>query len=543
MSLVYLNNPNLKASGVDIPFTQEQLDEYIRCSTDINYFVRNYVKIVSLDRGIINFEMYDFQQEIIETYQKERKVIVKLGRQSGKTTTTVAFLLWYVIFNDTKTAAILANKAVTAREILDRIKTAYEHLPKWMQQGVVEWNKGSIALENKSRILAAATSSSAIRGFSINCVFLDEYAHVPNNIADEFFASIYPTISSGKDTKILIASTPKGMNHYYKFWVDATEKRNGFVPLQYHYSAVPGRDEKWAMEQRNILGEVKYQQEVECEFLGSSHSLITGTKLRQLAHMMPIESKDGYDIYEYPIKGHTYILSVDVSRGLGRDSSVFSVIDISEIPYKQVAKYKSSEISPMLFPNIIYNFANKYNEAYVIVEINDNGQQVADILFYDLEYEHVYRIESNPNAGQRISPGFKRSVTVGLRTTQSTKRIGCSNLKTLIESDKLIIRDFDTISELATFTQQKNSYAADEGYHDDLVMTLVFFAWITTQTYFKESTNTDIRKLIAQEQNILIEESVTPFGFIDDGINDNDYTIEDGDLWRSVKSKYSTSNL
>lgn len=452
------------------------------------------------------------------------------------TTTTAGFFLWYVLFHDNKVCAIMANKAPTAQEILGRVKLMYENLPLWIQQGIIEWNKRSITLENGSRILAAATSSSAIRGYSLSLVFLDEFAHVPNNIAEEFFTSIYPTISSGKHTKILIASTPNGMNHYYKFWTEAENKANDFVPVFYKWDRMPGRDEVWLKEQERALGGMKFRQEVLCEFMGSSDTLIAGAALAAMAMKLPIAEEEGWKVYEHPQENHTYIISVDPARGLDRDASAFWVVDISVMPYRGVAVYHSATVSPIILPNIIYNAANRYNKAFVLVEINDNGQQVVDMLHHDLEYENVFKLDTSTKQGAKISSGYKKSIRIGLRMTEVVKRIGCQNLKLLIEEKKLIINDFDTISEFSTFTQQNQTFKADEGFHDDLVMSLVMFGWLMTQKYIREMqpNNMDLRKILEKEQNELVEEDLVPAGFIDTGLEDGIFA-EDGDLWVPAK--------
>jgi len=528
----YLKNPRLKRVGVKEQFTQDQVNEWIKCSHDPVYFIKTYCKIVHVDRGVIMFEMFDFQEEIIEAYFTERKVIVKLPRQMGKTTTTAAFFIWYILFQSHKVCAILANKAPIAQEILNRIQLMYENIPSYMQQGIVEWNKRSITLENGSRILAAATSSSAIRGFSLSMVFMDEFAHVPNNIAEEFFTSTFPTLSSGKETKILMASTPNGLNHYYKFWVEAESNRNDFVPITYTWDRMPGRDEAWFNEQKRALGEQKFRQEVLCEFLGSSDTLISGAKLSTMAMKTPIITEDGWQVYEHPQENHAYIICVDPARGLDRDASAFWVIDISQIPYRGVAKYHSHSIAPMVFPNMIYNAGTRYNHAFVLVEINDNGQQIVDMLHYDLEYENIFKLESTQKTGAKIAGGYKKSMRLGLRMTEAVKRIGCLNLKTLIEQDKLLIEDFDTISEFSTFTQQLQTFKAEEGKHDDLVMTLVMFAWLVTQKYFREAqgSSLSIMKALETEQTAMVDDDLVPFGIIDNGMDDP-FTIEDGDLW------------
>lgn len=532
----YLKNPRLKAVGVTYQFTQEQVNEWVKCSQDPVYFIKKYCKIIHVDRGMIDFEMFGYQEEIIDIYKSERKVIVRLPRQMGKTTTTAGFFLWYVLFHDNKVCAIMANKAPTAQEILARVKLMYENLPLWIQQGIIEWNKRSITLENGSRILAAATSSSAIRGYSLSLVFLDEFAHVPNNIAEEFFTSIYPTISSGKETKILIASTPNGMNHYYKFWTEAESKTNDFVPVFYQWNRMPGRDEEWLKEQERALGPMKFRQEVLCEFMGSSDTLIAGAALATMAMKLPIAEEEGWKVYEHPQENHTYVICVDPSRGLDRDASAFWVIDISVMPYRGVAVYHSHTISPIILPNIIYNAATRYNKAFVLVEINDNGQQVVDMLHNDLEYENVFKLDTSTKQGTKVSGGFKKSIRIGLRMTESVKRIGCQNLKLLIEDKKLLIHDFDTISEFSTFTQQNQTFKADEGFHDDLVMCLVMFSWLMTQKYIRDLQpgKMDLRKILEQEQNQMVEDDLVPAGFIDTGL-DNGMFVEDGDLWVPAK--------
>lgn len=550
----YLGNPNLKRVGVTLEFTEEQVKEYINCAQDPVYFVRNYVKIVNVDRGLIPFEMYPFQEKMVETFHGHRFTIAKMPRQVGKTSVTVAYMLWCILFNDNYNIAILANKGSLAREILSRIQLAYEYLPIWLQQGIVTWNKGNIELENGSKIISASTSSSAVRGSSYNLIFLDEFAFVPSNMAHSFFMSTYPTISSGQTTKVIIVSTPNGMNNFYKMWMDAVEKRSLYQPLEVHWSDVPGRDEKWKEETIRNTSEEQFSQEFECEFLGSAATLINASKLRNLAFINPIYHDENLDIYEYPNKGkqddagnitefpHTYVITVDTSRGVGEDYSAFSVFDVSEIPYRQVAKYKSNTIAPILFPNIIYDIGMKYNEAYVLVEINDIGQQVVDLLHKDLEYDNIFKIESNQKKGQNISAGYKRQIQFGLRTTTKIKRIGCANLKTLIEADRLIVKDFDTIHELSTFIRKKDSYEAEEGNHDDLAMTLVLFGWMVSQGFFKDTTNTDLRKSMIQEQMEMLENEVTPFGFIEDGKKIEQF-VEGGDVWSSGPSNFSMTNF
>ena len=528
----YLGNANLKKPGVKLSYTKEQVAEIIKCTEDPVYFIKTYVKIVNVDKGLMNFEMWPFQEEMVNTFHNNRFCIAKMPRQVGKTTTTVGYMLWSVLFQDDYSIAILANKGSLAREILGRVQYAYEYLPIWLQQGIIIWNKGNIELENKSKIAAYATSASGVRGGSYNLIFLDEFAFVPKNMADEFFTSTYPVISSGKTTKVIIVSTPYGLNHFYKMWVDATEGRSTYKPLEVHWSMVPGRDAAWKDETIRNTSEEQFRQEFETEFIGSSATLISGVKLRSLAFHNPISSIEGFDIYEEPIKDHLYIATVDCAEGVELDYSTINVLDVSQTPYKQVAKYRNNKLPLLFFPTIIYSVAKKYNEAYVLIETNNVGQQVVDILHYDLEYENIYKLEHHHIKGQSISGGFKRSAAFGLKTTKSVKKIGCANLKTLVENDKLIVNDFDTIAEMNTFVRVRDSYAAEEGNDDDLVMGLVIFAWLTAQTFFKDSTNIDIRKLMLAEQNMLVDEDLAPVGIFDNGLKEEiiiDST--NGDVW------------
>jgi len=531
----YRDNPLLKKAGIEFEFTKEQLEEYVKCSNDPMYFTKNYVKIVTLDEGLAPFEPYEYQNKIIRTVHENRFVICKMPRQSGKTTTIVSYLLHYVLFNPDMNVAILANKQSTAIEILHRFKTAYENLPKWLQQGVFSWNKGSIELENGSRILAASTSSSAVRGSSFNLIFIDEFAFIPHEIAEEFFASVYPTISSGSETKVLLVSTPKGLNMFYKFWTDAVNKRNLYIPVEVRWQDVPGRDEKWKQETIANTSQEQFNQEFECDFLQSSGTLIDGEKLRLLTYHRPIESNaNGFKVYEAPIEDHKYMLVCDVSRGVGKDFHAFSVLDITKPPYKQVATFRNNELSPLVLPSAIYPVLRQYNNAFALIEVNDIGAQVADILKHDMEYPNILGTAYRGRKGQVLGEGFgnESQNANGIRTTVPVKRIGCSLLKSLIVEDKLVINDYWTIDELTTFVATKESYEAEKGHHDDLVMTLVLFSWATSQEYFRELLDTDIRKAIYENSLDRVEEEMTPFGFIEYGDSIEDTFVDDsGTVW------------
>ena len=512
----YLGNQNLKRSNVKHAWTQEQVQEWMKCAKDPVYFIEDYIKIVNVDQGLVNFNLYDYQKDIVELSVDQRFVICKMPRQCGKTTTLVGIMLWYILFHDRYNIAILAHKMQQAREILSRIQLAYEHLPKWIQQGIVEWNKGNIELENGSKILASATSSSAIRGGSFNMVYLDEFAFVENNMQEDFFASVYPTISSGKTTKVLITSTPNGLNMFYKIWTDSEEGKNDYKRIDVHWSEVPGRDELWKAETIRNTSEEQFRVEFECEFIGSSNTLISATKLRLLRSIAAEASNADTRIFAQPVKERQYFTVVDTARGVQGDYSAFIVFDVSELPYRVVATYRNNMISPLLYPNIVYQISKHYNNAYILVETNDIGEQIANILQYDLEYENILTTVNNGRSGQVISPGFGQTTRLGVRTTKAVKRIGCMGLKTQIESDKLLLNDERVLYEMFRFVNIGDSYEAEEG-HDDLVMCCVLFAWAMGQSYVKELTSVDLRQKLEQENEEALDENMLPFGIINRG--------------------------
>ena len=529
---VYLGNPNLKKANVPQSFSQENVAEFLKCAKDPVYFIQKYVRIVSLDEGVIPFRMYDFQEKMVSKFHHNRFNIAKLPRQSGKSTIVTSYLLWYVLFNDNVNVAILANKAATAREMLGRLQLSYENLPKWLQQGILGWNKGSLELENGSKILAASTSASAVRGMSFNIIFLDEFAFVPNHIAEQFFSSVYPTVSSGKSTKVIIISTPHGMNMFYKLWHDAELKKNEYVTTDVHWSQVPGRDDAWKEQTIANTSEAQFKVEFECEFLGSVDTLISATKLRTMVYEEPVKQNRGLAIYEQAIPEHNYILTVDVSRGIGGDYSAFAVMDTTTLPYKMVARYKNNEIKPIVLPNIVVDVAKNYNNAYILCEVNDIGGQVADIIQFDLEYENLLMAAMRGRAGQQLGQGFSGKKTqLGVKMSTAVKQVGCSNLKALIEEDKLIINDYDTIAELTTFIQKGQSFQAEDGCHDDLAMCLVMFAWMAMQDYFKEMHDNDVRARIYADQRDAIEQDMAPFGFINDGQEEDTFVDAQGERW------------
>ena len=544
----YNGNASLKRAGIDLSYTEKEVLELAKCVENPTYFIDNYCYIVTLDHGIQPFKLYDCQKEKLETIHNNRKVIVMEGRQQGKTSVAAAYILWYTLFQDSKTVAILANKASTAREIMSRYQLMFEHLPSWMQQGVKTWNKGDVELENGSVVFTAATTAAGIRGKSVNLLYIDEAAIIPNTIADQFFTAVYPVISAGQTTKILITSTPLGYNHFWKFWNDAVNKVNDFVPMFIPYNRIPGRDEAWALEQRRQLGELKYNQEVLCKFLGSSLTLIDSSTIEYMSTCPTVYSKDGLDLYEYPIKAerddeeklvrkpHSYVIVADTAKGVGGDYSAFVIVDITEVPYKLVGKYRDNKIAPMLYPTVIHKVARDFNDAYVLIETN-SSEQVAHILHNELEYGNLVFVNRSTKTGQIVSGGFGGGKTqLGVNTDKRVKRIGCFTFKSLLEEKKLLVFDADVISEISTFIQVRDSYQADEGYHDDLVMPLVLFSWLTTNPYFREMSDVNIREAMYQERIKQIEEEVVPFGFIMSG-NEEELIVEDGDVWKEEKEK------
>lgn len=498
-SFSFRGNTKLRPQGSTIEMTAEMVDEYEKCALDPIYFIKNYIYVVHPDRGVVKLELYDYQERMIEAYHNNKRVIFLTARQQGKTTVSAAYLLWYMIFNKSKNIAILANKQATADEILGRMRLAYEELPMWLQKGVVTWNKRSIELENGSKAFASASSSSSIRGKSISMLYLDEFAFVPNTQAEDFFTAVYPTITAGganSKTKVFMTSTPNGYNHFHKFWVEAHKEGkewNGFTPLRVHWYESPGRDQKWYDEQKAVLGELKAAQELDAEFLGSSKTLLSGSTLARLSHETPYkvytDQYKGMSVYMMPEKGRIYSMTVDVSRGRHLDNSAFVVFDITDYPHRIAAVYKNNEIPPLLFASIVQKIGKSYNDAYVLVEINDIGGQVADTLWNDLEYENMHWTKSGDQLGKPGTDPYP-----GVRTTKKTKRIGCANLKDMIDNNQLIVNDYDFIHELSTFVQSNSgSYEADEGFHDDVVMCGVMHAWMSSQIWFADLTDSSLR--------------------------------------------------
>lgn len=503
------------------------------------------MKVTMPDGGLHSFKPYPIQRNIIQTIHDNRFTIVKVTRQVGKTVSTISYILHLILFNPYKTVGILANKANNAREFLGRLKLAYENLPLWMQQGVVTWNKGDIELENGSKIIATATSETAARSHSYSLIFLDEFSFVRTTIQDEFYSAVYPTISAGKETKIVIVSTPNGFDLFYRLWVDAREGRNRFVPVEANWTSVPWRDEEWKKETIANTSEEQFRREHEGEFIGSSDTLISPSTLSRLTWITPDYTKDGLRVYEYPRYGRIYFIGADCAHGAELDYSAAVVIDITEMPYRVVATYYDNSVSALYYPHVLAQIGMKYNDAFILVEVNDVGMQVGNILHFDIEYENLMLVGSKGKQGQTLGAGFgaqsgATKLQYGVRMSTATKAIGCVNLKTLIEEQKLIIEDYALIAELSSFIAKGKSFEADEGHNDDLVMACVCFAWASTQKYFKELLDKDLRLSIFDRKIEQIESELTPFGVIEGGFHtegpeNSRFVDTDGTVWETVK--------
>jgi hypothetical protein len=523
----YLGNPNVKRDGVVTNFTKEEITEYAKCMRDPAYFARTYLKVIHLDKGLVPFDLYPYQERMFDHFNENRFSIVLACRQSGKSISSVAYLLWYALFHSEKTIAVLANKGSTAREMLGRLTLMLENLPFFLQPGCKALNKGSIEFSNNSRIIAAATSGSSIRGLSISLLFLDEFAFVENDV--EFYTSTYPVVSSGKTSRVIITSTANGLgNTFHKIWEGAVQKTNTYRPFRVDWWDVPGRDEEWKAQTIANTSELQFDQEFGNSFIGAGNTLISGDKLLSMSASAPIYTQGAIKVYEKPKEDHQYMIFVDVAKGRGQDYSTFNIIDTTARPFKQVATFRDNMISPLLFPDVIYKYGKTYNDAYVIIESNDQGAVVCNGLYYELEYENLF-VESAVKAN-----------SLGVTMTRKVKRIGCSNLKDLIEENKLEIVDEDTIIELSSFEAKGSSYEASQGNHDDLVMNLVMFAWFTTNPFFSELTDIDVRQMIHSENIKLIEDAVIPFGFIGSDNYDEGPRGFEEELWDGTIDSTST---
>tara|TARA_Y100000813_G_scaffold197381_1_gene182595 strand:- start:174 stop:1793 length:1620 start_codon:yes stop_codon:yes gene_type:complete len=502
----YLGNPNIKKDGITQNWTKEEVQEYALCMKDPVYFIEKYAKIISLDVGLVPFQLYPYQKKMFQQFEKNRFNVVLACRQSGKSISACGYLLWFALFQPEKSIAILANKGATAREMLARITIMLENIPFFLQPGVKALNKSNIDFSNNSRIIAAATTGQSIRGLSINLLYLDEFAFVER--AAEFYTSTYPVISSGTDTKIIVTSTANGIgNTFHKIWEGSIQGVNEYSNFRVDWNDVPGRDEKWKQETINNTSQVQFDQEFGNTFFGTGNTLINAQTLLDLRASQPVKIMENGDMFVYKetVNKHDYILVADVAKGRGQDYSTFSLIDISTRPFEQVAVYRNNTISPLLFPNIIYKYANVYNKAYCIIESNDQGSVVCNGLYYDLEYENVH-VESAIKAN-----------AVGIEINRKSKRLGCSALKDLMENNKIKVVDEQTILEISTFEAKGQTFEASTGNHDDLVMNLVLFGYFVSSAYFANLTDINIKDMIFKQKLKAIEEDIVPFGFIDDG--------------------------
>lgn len=519
--LGYLGNPSVKRDGVESEFSKKEVLEYKKCMESPTYFARTYVKVISLDEGLVPFDLYPYQEKMFHHFINNRFSIVLACRQSGKSISSVVYLLWYAIFHPEKNIAILANKGATAREMLARVTLALENLPFFLQPGCKALNKGSIEFSNNSKIIAAATSGNSIRGLSINLLMLDEFAFVENDA--QFYTSTYPVVSSGKDTQIIITSTANGVgNVYHKLWEGAVTETNEYKSFRVDWWDVPGRDAAWKETTVANTSELQFEQEFGNTFHGRGNTLIAANHLLAQKSMAPIYFMENVSIYKEPIAGHSYVMTVDVAKGRGQDYSTFTIIDITKEEFIQVGTFRDNHISPMLLPDLIYKWANSYNEAYVIVESNDQGAVVCNGLYYDLEYENMF-VES-----------VVKKNSIGATMTRRVKRIGCSSIKDLIEQRKLTIHDANTIIEMTTFVSKGSSYMANPPNHDDLMMNLVLFAWFTTTDIFSSISDIDMKNMLYREQLQAIQDDMIPFGFIEGsrGVNRaKTFKDKDGTVW------------
>lgn len=508
----------LRNEGIDIGLEQWQILEIAKCAKDVHYFINNYCYIVTLDEGKQKFNTRFYQDDMLDIMVPATRAIFKLPRQSGKSAIVAAFLVWEVVFQDYHSCSILANKEKSAKNILKKVKMIYKTLPIWMQQGVTGWSKLSIELENESYIEASATSASGIRSDSINTLVIDECAWIPKNIWDEFYSSIYPTVSSSKKSKIIMVSTPRGMNHYYKFWNDAELDRNVFRHYGVSYMDVPAYAEPGFKEQTiQEIGLQKWMQEYECEFLGSSGTLISSYHLQNTLVMKDpadIRFEDKFRIFEMPIVGedaHQYIVMADFGEGVGLDYNTIQVMDVTAgPPWTEVAVYEDNETAPAEIPYILERIGKFYNEALVIGETNNIGIGILDDLNYDLEYENIFY------GDEKVSGVLSNHF--GIKMTKHSKMTGNARLKANIEDGNLIIQDQGTITQFSTYIKKGTSYAAEEDTdHDDLVTPLVLFSYFMAKRNWTENW-LDQDRLKNKGKISKIEEDLLPAGYVDDGI-------------------------
>jgi len=523
----YLGNINVKRAGVQQEWSEEEVKEYVKCSQEPAYFIQNYVQIISLDEGLVPFALYNYQEELISHFDENRFSICLACRQSGKSITVCAYLVWYLMFHPEQTVAILANKGATAREMLARITTMLEHIPFFLQPGTKVLNKGSIEFENDSRIIASATSTSSIRGLSVNLLYLDEFAFVEN--AEVFYTGTYPVITSGSKSKVIVTSTANGVgNMFHKLWEGATTDSNEFKNFQVNWYDVPGRDTKWKKQTIANTSELQFEQEFGNSFLGTGRTLIAADCLLGLTSLNPEEMYGQVKVYKRPEENHSYVMTVDVAEGKGLDYSTFSVFDVTDSErFEQVCVMRDNTLSPMLLPDICSKFGKLYNTALIIVENNNQGSMVCNELHYNLEYENMFMTNSTKADG------------LGLRMTKKTKAIGCARLKEIMEEGKLHVPDSITIQEMTTFVSKGVSWEADGGNHDDMVMNCVLFSWFVSTPLFTDMTEVQLKQMLFAEQQRNIQDSIVPIGIINNN-EEEQFVDADGDLW-TVDSRWKNN--
>jgi hypothetical protein len=516
----FKGNDNLRHAREKLQLTPEQLLEFNRCREDPLYFVENYVKILSLDsKQLVNFKLREYQLDLFWKVIKDREVIAKWARQSGKTTTVAAAMAWLILFNTNYRVLIVAHMHEKAIEVLDVVKQIYEYLPPHLQHGVINWGKKSIRIGNKSMIKTAGTSGSSGRGGTYHFLYMDEFAHVPGHIAEDFWNSVLPTISSGKDTKVVVTSTPKGLNFFFKLWDDSEKGINKYNRSEINWWDVPGRDDAWRVDIIKSRGEDYFRQEFASEFLGSSNTLIKGEVLKRLVYRRPVYHSDNLDIYKEPEPGRIYAITVDLGEGIGQDYSVIMCFDITHMPYEVAAVYRSNWDPTMKMPLLIYNMGKKYGNCMVVIETASEGASVAKTLHYDMMYPYVLSTTTTTKHGQKISGGFAANSRYGIKMTVGTKRLGCTTLKALVEGDQLFINDEKLRSELFNFAAKGNSFEAENG-HDDHVMCCVMFGWLVDQGYIRNINNVNMHMTMADKYRMEMEDQKSPLLIHDNGMFD-----------------------
>lgn len=515
----YLGHLKLRKTGTKIEVSDNEMEEFVKCFNDPIYFLKTYCEIVSLDHGVVKFRPHAYQKKMLRLMHENRFSIILAARQMGKSVCIAGYLLWCAIFAKDQNIAILANKEAQAMDTLERLQMMYEGLPWFLQPGVSLWNSKRIKLGNGSKVFISSTRGSAARGKSITHIALDEFAFVDH--AEKFYGSVYPTISSGKKTKMIVSSTPNGMNMFYRMWQDAIDGKSEFKPFKATWDVHPDRDEKWKKTQIANMestspgaGARQFRQEFDCVFEGSSDTLLSSECLKMLKHVVPLTQDKNSRIYEQPIKEHIYIVTVDVSEGVEKDSSVISVFDATAIPYRHVAVWQNNTTTPIKLAPVVVQIAKRYKEAFVVVENNSIGNTTATSIWYDYDYDNCLRTVDNRQNTEVRAAGDS---IIGVKMTEKVKLRGCSVMKDLIESGLLEVKDRNTIEELQSFTKTGRSWKAESGKHDDLVMTLVSFAWFTSQAYFADMVNIDTRGAILEKTG---EEELLGSIWLCDGTDD-----------------------